>query len=431
MSSRSRAVLINTAGNIFPPVIGIVSAPLLAVALGASGRGEAAAATAPLILATSLFTIGLPEAFTYFVAKFQRIRRSTILCGYALLVVVGTIAFLGTIPLSSWLSGGNAGVAGLIVLCSAALPPTLLIAGVRGFAMGQQAWWLITLERVVSSVARLLAIIALLVLRELTPMSAALVIAISPLLGIVAYLPLWFDRRQSRPQEHDVSLVHVSRFGVAVWGGTLSGILLSRLDQVLILPLSSSAELGIYVVAVTIAEVALVFNSAVRDVSFASHSRAFDQAALTRAARVSTLITGGLCAALTVISVWLVPLIFGAEYDASVVVIAVLSLGILLGNPGSVAGAGLAAQGRPLYRSTSIAVGVVINVVALFALVPPLGALGAAVATLAGNVTAAIGNLYFSKTVYGVPALHYIGIRRGDLRFIRRAIQVRVRGGRE
>ena len=51
----------------------------------------------------------------------------------------------------------------------------------------------------------------------------------------------------------------------------------------------------------------------------------------------------------------------------------------------------------------------------VLALVPPLGAMGAAVATVAGGVAAAIWNLSVLNRVYGVPWLSMLGVRRSDI----------------
>jgi O-antigen/teichoic acid export membrane protein len=50
---------------------------LLAKSLGVTGRGEVAAATAPLMFGVALLTLGLPETLTYFVARggIGRLRR--------------------------------------------------------------------------------------------------------------------------------------------------------------------------------------------------------------------------------------------------------------------------------------------------------------------------------------------------------------------
>jgi O-antigen/teichoic acid export membrane protein len=60
-------------------------------------------------------------------------------------------------------------------------------------------------------------------------------------------------------------------------------------------------------------------------------------------------------------------------------------------------------------------IGVGANVVALLLVVPPLGALGAALAAVVGAGVASGLNLFFVQRFVGIPARSFLGIRRGDL----------------
>ena len=59
MSALRRGVAISTFGNLIAPAAGLITAPILAQSLGVVGRGDVAAATTPLLLATSVLTLGL------------------------------------------------------------------------------------------------------------------------------------------------------------------------------------------------------------------------------------------------------------------------------------------------------------------------------------------------------------------------------------
>jgi O-antigen/teichoic acid export membrane protein len=56
-------------GNAVTPVAALVTLPILSYTLGVTGRGEIAAATAPLLLAVTAATFGIPEAVAYLVAE--------------------------------------------------------------------------------------------------------------------------------------------------------------------------------------------------------------------------------------------------------------------------------------------------------------------------------------------------------------------------
>jgi O-antigen/teichoic acid export membrane protein len=161
-----------------------------------------------------------------------------------------------------------------------------------------------------------------------------------------------------------------------------------------------------------VSEVILVFNSAVRDVIFSLESSSLNLDRLGKASRVPTLVTSSLAFTVGVLSVWGIPWLFGDAFSPAVGPTLILLLAIVLGNPGSVAGAGLSARGRPELRSVSLLIAVVVNVALVIALVPPLGACGAAWATLAGNVVAGGMNIIFLRIYLGIPVVIFLGIRK-------------------
>ena len=67
--STGRKVAVTVLGHGFAPLASLATAPIMAHALGVDGRGAVAAVTAPILLATSLGTFGLPAAVTYSIAR--------------------------------------------------------------------------------------------------------------------------------------------------------------------------------------------------------------------------------------------------------------------------------------------------------------------------------------------------------------------------
>jgi O-antigen/teichoic acid export membrane protein len=93
----------------------------------------------------------------------------------------------------------------------------------------------------------------------------------------------------------------------------------------------------------------------------------------------------------------------------------VLLVAVVLGNHGSIAGIGLSARGRPGLRSAAESIALGVNLVLIFALVPAMGAMGAALATVVAYTAAAVWNLTMLRQVYGVPPTALLGIRAADL----------------
>ncbi|UNK45812.1 oligosaccharide flippase family protein [Arthrobacter sulfonylureivorans] len=417
-SSLGQGVLLSTVGNVMTPAVGLVTAPLLAQALGAGGRGELAAATAPLILATTAAACGLPEAVTYYVARGGQNVRRLLSRACLTLLGIGLAATLFVVLSSGPLSNSQPRLQGLMVLAILALIPALLLGAVRAAAAGYHAWALVGLERLTGAVLRLGAIVALALTNSLTLEAATATIAITHFAGIGIYLILPAVIRRRSPAPTARAADGLFRYGMVIWPGAVLGILLARVDQMLMMPLAGAVELGIYAVAVTISELALIFNAAVRDVMFAAESSRPDQARMLSAARISTMITGVISLVIALAAAWAVPEFFGPDFAPAVPVIWLLLLGTVLGNPGSVAGAGLNARGRPGLRSWSIALALGASLAALILLAPPLGAIGAASATLIGNIVSGGLNIIWMRKYFAVPAGGFVGIRSVDLRVI-------------
>lgn len=414
--STTRGIAVVTLGNLVPPLAALASQPLLAQNLGVVGRGELAAAVAPLQFASLILTFGIPESFTYFVARRVSGRSRSLRLGMLALGLVG-LAGSGLVAiLAPVLSAGDEALARLISLASLALLPTLLVAGMRGIASGYQSWGRVALQRSLGAIVQLVGVVVLILVSALTVTSATVVLAVATFIGGLVYL--FPDRRRLTSGGGDFPATDSPTprsFAVQAWFGTVAGLALARLDQLLMTPLAGVYELGLYVVAVNVSEVILVFNLAVKDVIASVEAASPDPARVGRAARLSTLVTAVLGVILAAICPWAIPALFGEEFGASVPVAALLIAGIILSNPGSVAGAALSGRGKPGLRSAAAAIASLANLVAFILLVPAFGAMGAAWAAVLGRLVAALVSTWFMGSRSGVPMSDFYGLRIQDL----------------
>lgn len=425
-ATRVRAAIV---GSAFPPIAALASQPLLAHALGADGRGLVAAAVAPLLLATSAATLGLPEAVTYSVARNRSSLASAVTKAASLGFGAAVAAIIVISQSAEWLGAGEDGLAALIVIVSLALIPTILVGIARGAAAGLQEWKLVAWERALNAGGRLVALIVLLAVGKLDVFSAALVLASAPVLGGLVYLLIGVRARglPVPPATEAARFSTLVNFGLRVWVGAISGILLLRLDQTLMNPLAGAYELGLYVVAVAVSEVPLIVNGAIRDVTFASEAAEYKADRVAQASRVSTLATAIIAGAIAC-SMWLwLPVLFGREFSPAIPIALVVLCAVVLGNPGSVAGAALSALGRPGLRSLSLVVACVVNIVIMVILVPQMGAMGAALATLVGNIFASNLNIVFLRRIGGGRFVDFYRFKIGDVRLMLNAMRPKLR----
>lgn len=424
--STARGVAITAVGGALPPAVMLVTQVLLAKSLGVTGRGEVAAATAPLMFGVALLTLGVPETLTYFVARggIGRLTRLFVV-SLAALGLSGSIGIWLISILARPLSAENSELAGLMTIASIALVPALLTGALRGVAFGAQSWWLVTAERTLSAFLQLAIVGALFASAKLTPFTATLTIAATSFAGAVVYLaaPRWWAALRDSTNSSQSSGPHprAASYAARVWVGSIAGIILLRLDQVMMTPLAGVEELGIYVVATNVSAVALLFNTAVSQVMFAVESGEQSAARVGHAARVTTLVTAAVGGCLAAAAPWLVPIVFGAEFLPAVPVIGVLVLSYALAIPGSVAGAALSARGRPGLRSVAMAIAAVFYVAAMVVLVPTWGALGAAFAMFFGTVLPGYLNIYLLHRHCGVPLSEFYRFRPLDFTAIRDA----------
>ncbi|MBG6214552.1 MAG: oligosaccharide flippase family protein [Cryobacterium sp.] len=414
-NSVSRNMTIALIGNAFPPLVALFSGPILAQALGVDGRGAVAAATAPLALVVTVATFGVPEAVTWAIARNPTLARNASNRGLLILVVAGLLAMGAVVLSAAWLSGGDPTVQQLILVACLAIVPNLLVGVFRGVASATQSWRLVALERIITSSLRLAVLIPFWITGTLTPLVATIAVAAMPVTGLFVYIG---RMRSLDPRAFEVPrearTAGLLSYGLRIWVGSLSGILLSRLDQVLMTPFAGTYQLGLYVVAVSVSELPLIINQAVRDVTFVADAADSVDARLASSARISTMLCGLAALFLGISMLWWLPFLFGEDFRPALPVAVVLLTAVVLGTPGSIGGSGLSARGRPGLRSMSLLIACLVNIGLLILLAPPLGAMGAALATLAGNLISSNLNLMFMYRKFGINPLQFYGVRRTD-----------------
>lgn len=419
----SRNMTIALLGNAFPPLVALFSGPILAQALGVDGRGAVAAATAPLALVVTVATFGIPEAVTWAIARHPALARNAAGRGMIILTIAGLFATAAIVFSPPLLSGGDPSVQSLIVLTSLAIVPNLLVGILRGVAAATNSWRLVSAERILSSSLRLAVLIPFWLTGTLTPLVAAVTVAAMPVAGAFVYIGRMRSLAPSAFQvPPEARVLGLLSYGSRMWVGSLSGVLLTRLDQVLMTPLAGTYELGLYVVAVSVSELPLIIHHAVRDVSFVSEAADSADDRLSSSARISTALSALAALFLGISMLWWLPFLFGDGFRESIPVAAVLLAAVVFLTPGSIAGAGLSARGRPGLRSLALTISCIVNVAMLIVLAPVLGAMGAALTTLVANIITSNLNLLFLSKVFGIDMRRFYGLRRSDLATVRRAI---------
>ncbi|MBL8927057.1 MAG: oligosaccharide flippase family protein [Pseudonocardia sp.] len=408
------------------PVIGLATAPILTHSLGVAGRGEAGAAMAPNLFIVGAATLGLPAALTYYLAKRPHLARVAL--GWATLFAVAFGAVtLGVVHLTSgYLAAGSPQLAQLMVLGAWLALPALVVGIFRGAAMGRQMWTEVALERVVNSMLRLVLLGVLALLGELDVMSAVLVMSIGPVIAGLVYVRA--GSRVGPPDDEPLPpspqriVPQLLAFGSQVWLGSVATMLLARSSQLLVTPLSDVEQLGLLLVAITISDVPYIITQTLREFTFGVNSAQADVERLLAMSRITTLVAlAGSSVIGATLPLW-IDIVFGSGFADAIVPTWLLLASSCLTVPGMIAGAGLDSVGRPGLRSASLVLALVGNLIGLVLLVPPWGAVGAALAALAGTLLSTIFAVAVAARSLPAPTHRFVVPQASDLALVRSTV---------
>ncbi len=391
--STAGAVVRLAVSNLAIPASAVLTGPILARSLGPAGRGALAAVLNPIALSTFVLNLGVPQALTYVVAKGRVTTARANRLGLVLGALIGLACAGGLIALTPILLKKYPHQQTLFIVLTLLLPLQMSVGMLRYVAQARGRYELMTRERWFSVISRLLLIAGVALAGTLTVAAAAWFTHGTAVLATLLLLPILWARESEKADEREPPSAitrFVMRYGLTTWVGTVGGVLVMRLDQVLLTPLAGPKELGYYAVAVSVAEVPLLGLLAVRDVIFSASTDREDPALVARASRATLLVAVPLCLIGILLAPLVLPPVFGAGFGPSVRMTQVLFLATIPNGVAMVLSAGLLASGRPALASRAQLSAAAVTVVALFALVPPLGAIGAAYASLIAYLLSAV-----------------------------------------
>lgn len=308
--------------------------------------------------------------------------------GIAVLATGATVAPLALIRVTEGSLRGTGGMLSALVSTNVLLPGATVVTAL--------VWALLShwqLDVVEATLARLIG---------------CAVAAVSAL-GI-----LWFRLRSVPRSSAPLDMHRMTRnhgratFWLMVVG--VSNAALTQLDVVALAIMGSTVEAGLYSAA---SRLAISMNIALVAVNFAlapAAARLFErqemrqlQRAVTRAARVATLVAGGL-ALVMILGAPLLLSIFGADFGAAATPLRILALGYLVsafcGPVGTVLN--MTRAQRP---SGVIMIGAVaVDVLLMLLLIPALGATGAAISTASSMVAWNVSMAMVARRRLGVDA---------------------------
>jgi O-antigen/teichoic acid export membrane protein len=386
----------------------VVSGVVLARQLGPSSRGALAAVILwPSLLAT-VGMLGLPDALTFRAAR--RDCELGVLLGTGIVIALVQSALLvaagvALIPLVLAHDGANTVHLGLVFLCF--IPLTLLALAVMGVLNGSGEFRAFHLLRVLVTALSVASICVLAGLGALSLASAIITYLAANAITLVVALMIM--RKSARRVRFNASLAReMLVFGMKSHTSGVSSMLNERLDQLIISAFLAPAQLGLYVIAVTLTSLTTLVGASVAYVALPVISRIRERDELLKHVRqlVVATVAGSLAISvpLIVFAPRVIEIFFGRAYLPVATVSRILLAAVVMLSVSRALAAMLKGLGRPIHAGLADGIALVVTLAALAALLPVFGLLGAAIASALAYATSLAWMVRRTAAAMGIPA---------------------------
>lgn len=403
MSVRARQVAHTLTTYAFTRVVlGGLTGVIVSRALGPAGRGHYAVLLALATLVVSIGHLSVDQSQT---ALWPR--------SPARSAIAANSALLG--PL---VGGGAAAAAGLVVVRSGvvAVPSDRLLAaalltvpcGVTVLYLGNvlilrgQIHW-VNRSGLLGAAAQWSACVLAAVTGRLSLGCAVAAWTLCATVPLVVLVPAVRPRLRDR----DLGLARDALgIGLRYHVGVVALVLLFRVDVLILGHLAISAAVGVYALAVSLAELTRVAADSVAQVAMSRQmedDRAAAAAFTVRAVRFAAILSAGSMLLMCVTAPVLVPVVFGTGFTGGVRCLYALAPGMWALGVLRPATAFLVRLGRPLIMSSTSLAALLVNVGLNLVLIRRHGAMGCAVAASAGYGTLAVAQIGWLLHATGTP----------------------------
>ena len=397
---------------------GIATGLILARSLGPGGRGELAAA----LLWSNIFVLfadlGLGFAFSYLVGT-QPNRIGEL---WTLALLSG--GFLGSAALLiGWilvpLLAAHLSLAGHQAMKIALLTvPLILTTGYQAFLfLGVQRIAEYNVIKLATPAANLLTVLTVWGLGWTGVRSYALAYLVTQSVSFIICTLMLFEVLKPQLCFKIGMVPQLLRYGIKTYFASMAGQANLRLDQAIMSLFLVPDKLGQYVVAVSVSGVLGPFLSALALVILprTTHAATRQIGAFLTARHVRRAVLYSLpVLALSVVAMpWLLPALFGGRYAPAVISAQVLAVAGLFQGINSILSNSLRGLGRPGLPAIAESGGIVVTGVLLYMLLPVLGILGAAIASLAAYAVVVVLQACFLARSVGITPYELFTIQPG------------------
>ncbi|MCB9911370.1 MAG: polysaccharide biosynthesis C-terminal domain-containing protein [Planctomycetes bacterium] len=401
----------------------VVTGAVLARCLGPGGRGSLAAVLVYPTLFSTLTEVGVRQSATYYLGKRIFSDQQVVGAVCSLILLTGLLGMIGVAGLMAAI--GNPGFTPVIIaLATASIPLTVVKNYSAGILLGKRLVGVFATVQRMAVVQRLVIVILLVWWLALGVVGALLATLLSGLL-ITGYGAWRVSQIASiRPRAEWEVIRALLTKGVVYAAGLFVLTLNYKIDIALMERLTSASEIGLYTVAVGLAELTWALPQSISTALFSHSAGARDEKAfshkLARLLRVTVISSLLVVVVLAIASPVLIPAMYGAEFGASVIALYLLLPGVFWLMIFKVLAMDLAGRGRPAVSMWVTVPGLLVNIALNMCLLPRYGARGAAVASSVSYSLMGVGFMFLYCGVTGMGLGELWRYRKSDFAFLKR-----------
>jgi O-antigen/teichoic acid export membrane protein len=382
------------ATSVFTTGAGVVVGFMLARVLGPGGKGDFYLITLLPVTIMVLIQLGLPQALGFYSARGQTkgiitktVILTAVLAAPALVIVVALMPVLRATILNEL--PPEEILLGLVVL-----PLALHATFTTAVVLGRQAVRSYAITSVGIGISGMVLYIALVYILRLEIKGALLAFFLLYCITAAGWFIGSVRASAAVPDPADVSYRELFSYGLPIYPGTFTSFFSNRVDVYLLafLLTDPSAPIGYYSLAVTLAQLVFFFPSAVSSLFFphvAGSAREEADRQVPMVARVTLLLTGAMAIALIPGALILVKFLLPA-FEPSLPPLLILLPGVVALSQSKVVSSYVTGLGMTGWISTVNVGALVLNVAMNLLLIPRVGILGAAAASLISYTATAI-----------------------------------------
>lgn len=411
-------------------VLNVISGVELARGLGVNGRGELAAAVLWPTVIGAISTLGLEESMTYHVAR-ERERAGRLLGSALVLCTLQALAFtavtIALIPLVLQRHGGDTITAGLVY--SGYVGVNVYALALTGTLNGLHRYGAYNATRLSASVVLVSTQTVLLAVGAFS----VLVIATGYMIGYLACLLFGAELvRRAQPGRLQVDRATVRRvfaYGIRSNTSTTGSFVNQRLDQLVISIFLTTSQLGLYVVAITFTLFTPLIGASIALAALPNIARldtTSERAVLARRL-ISLTFTSSLVISIPIIALapQLIDLFFGSAFSAGADLTRVTAFASIAFATTRSLEAVLRGVGQPLTAGVAELAAVGTTVLGLATLLPTIGLIGAAWASLLAYSVSALWMAHRISVIVGLPIPQLLIPGRADIALVVARVRAR------